>query len=376
MRLTFTTRLTWAYSVLIAAAGAVMITAILLALRLLPDYDFARTVQVEPSQRIRPGGTLPMPNGTGDGPFAISSKDDLLRVVLVISAAALVLVVSLSVLASRLIARRLLRPISKISHAATRAATGNLGYRIAATGPADELTELADTFDNMLTTLQATFQAQQRFTANASHELLTPLAVNRTALQLIRDDPSADLDELHAMLYETNERSIAITQSLLRLAQVRHRPPHIDEVELTALTTDVLRVSSTHDLSVHIDAPPAVTYRGDAALLRHLFSNLIANAVKYNIPGGAIDITIRDLGDHVAQWTISNTGPFVDPALLAHIFEPFHRLTTRQADTSGHGLGLTVADAIVQAHAGIITPHANPAGGITVNIKLGQVGTV
>ena len=167
-----------------------------------------------------------------------AANDRALSKVLLAFGGALLLVTLASVAAGWIVAGRALRPISRITSTARSISERTLDARIALDGPRDELRELADTFDSMLERLEAAFDSQRRFVANASHELRTPLAIVRTELDVTLDDPDADRDELRSMalvVRDANERMERLIASLLALAsseagivQARRRRPRRD----------------------------------------------------------------------------------------------------------------------------------------------------
>ncbi|MEU6857581.1 HAMP domain-containing sensor histidine kinase [Glycomyces sp. NPDC046736] len=368
-RLTLQTRLTASYGLLFGIAGAVMVAILALALRFLPDYDFSRTVHLDESDIVTAEQGVPPSNDL----FAIASRDDLIRVVLLVSITALALVVAATILLGRRLARRLLQPVRDVNTAAQKAGAGDLSHRIGATGPRDELRELADTFDAMLARLQAHVEANRRFAANASHELLTPLATTRTTLQVMRaESDDAETAEYAAILADANDRSIDITRRLLELARLEQPRTLADEADLAALLDEALgehrAAAEAERLTITVDAAQA-PIPCDRVLLRQLLSNLIGNAVKHNHEGGHIDIRLRTESG-TALLDIANSGAVLDPADLANLFEPFHRVDPRTSSDRGHGLGLAIAEAIVRAHHGTIKAKANPEGGLTIQVAL------
>ncbi|MGW5679688.1 sensor histidine kinase, partial [Streptomyces sp. NPDC003860] len=238
----------------------------------------------------------------------------------------------------------------------------------------DELKQLADTFDTMLARLEESFAAHQRFAANASHELLTPLATTRAVLQIAAADPSGEeFAELAPMLVETNERNITIVQALLALASADHAPFDPEPVDLTALAADVTAERTAQataaDLRLTVAVEPGCTVHGNATLLRQLLLNLIDNALTYNEPDGSVHLLVARGHETVIE--VANTGRRVDEVVAQRLFEPFYRERSRvTSDRSGHGLGLAIVRSIVHAHHGTVTAHANREGGLTVRAKL------
>ena len=196
-----------------------------------------------------------------------------------------------SVLAGWLLAGRALRPLREITATARRVSGENLGERIGLVGPADELRELADTFDGMLERLDAAFASQRHFVANASHELRTPLAIMRTEVDVALAEPDPDVSELRGMgeaVRETVERCERLIEALLMLARSEAAAGHEEAVELGALAadcvTDLRARAEEAEVSVSAELQPAWT-RGDPALLERMIANLIENGIRHNEHG-------------------------------------------------------------------------------------------
>ena len=208
----------------------------------------------------------------------------------------LVLLTLASIGAGWIIAGRVLRPIARITAAARGISEGTLHERIALDGPRDELRELADTFDTMLARLERAFESRSQFVASASHELLTPLAIVRMELDVTLADPDADSAELRrmaAVIAETNERMEQLVKSLLTLASTEGgiaRPRAADLGELTSAVLDAgdgRHAAGDLELRRELAAAPV---SGDPVLLERLAENLIANASRYNAPGGFVAV--------------------------------------------------------------------------------------
>ncbi|MGW1278239.1 sensor histidine kinase [Streptomyces tsukubensis] len=374
----------------LAVSAVLMVAVIYTGMRFVPTYDFRDTILLsDPGGPDRAADTdratgngetfaeTGFPPGAEQWPAAdgtIRSKEDVWNTVLWLSAAGLLLVMAIGLAVGWRLSKRLLAPLGVISRAAAKAAGGQLQYRINAEGPADELKLLADTFDTMLARLEESFAAHQRFAANASHELLTPLATTRAVLQIAAADPSGEeFAELVPMLVETNERNITIVRSLLALAAADHTPFDPEPVDLTALAADVAAERTAQaaaaELCIAVDTEPGCTVPGNTTLLRQLLLNLLDNALAYNEPGGSVHLAVLRENGIVIE--VENTGRYVDALAARRLFEPFYRPRPRvTSDRSGHGLGLAIVRSIVHAHHGTVTAHSNPGGGLTVRAKL------
>jgi signal transduction histidine kinase len=278
-----------------------------------------------------------------------------------------------SVAAGWLLAGRALRPLREITATARRVSGENLGERIAMTGPADELKELADTFDRMLARLDGAFASQRHFVANASHELRTPLAIMRTEVDVALADPAASANELRAMgeaITETIDRCERLIEGLLMLARSQAAAGRAERVDLAALAgdciTDLHGRARVAGIEIHDRLSPAWT-NGDPGLLERMIANLIDNAIRHNERGGSIDLSSTGTLDGFAQLTVRNGGARIDPADVPGLTEPFKRL---DRGTEGFGLGLSIVRSVVDAHGGELQLTALPSGGLEARVRL------
>ncbi|MEV6967141.1 ATP-binding protein [Hamadaea sp. NPDC051192] len=264
------------------------------------------------------------------------------------------------------LAGRLLRPVHQITATARRLSLSNLTDRIALAGPRDELSELADTFDSMLDRLQRSADSQRRFIANAAHELRTPLAIQRTAIEIGLDDPSPErLARVREELLEVNRRSERLIDSLLILAQGDNGLETREQVRLDTLVRQVIGETPAGGVQIRRQLEPA-TVDGDPVLLHRLAANLLQNAIRYNRPGGEVDISVEP----AAGLTVRNTGPDVPGDRVGELFEPFRRLhPERTGSADSTGLGLSIVAAIARAHDATITAVPNPGGGLAVAVR-------
>ncbi|WP_433788508.1 sensor histidine kinase [Actinoplanes sp. CA-252034] len=263
---------------------------------------------------------------------------------------------------------RLLRPLHRITATAQRLSLSTLHERIALDGPDDELRRLADTFDAMLDRLQHAVDSQRRFVANASHELRTPLAVQRTAIEVGLADPTPErLAMIRAELLRNTLRSERLIAGLLLLAKGERGPDVRTPVDLAAVVTEVI-ARDRGDVPVSFPPPPGpVVVPGDEVMLAQLVTNLVQNAVRYNVPGGIVTITLTP----AARLTVVNTGPLIPPDRAGELFEPFRRLDAdRTAGSASAGLGLSIVAAIARSHGGAAALTPNPDGGLTVRVDL------
>ena len=273
-----------------------------------------------------------------------------------------------------LVAGRVLAPLKRISGTAKRVSEERLGERIPVTGPQDELRELGETLNSMLDRLALSFDAQRRFVANASHELRSPLTVIRSEAEVALANPEPDLDEMRAMaesVVHASRRTEALLASLLILARSQRGLLRSEPVDLAVLVEGVAddagRAASDERVRLRAQLDEA-TVEGDAALLERLVANLLENAVRYNRPGGFVDISTRE-GIASAELRVENSGPPVDREAAARLAEPFERLQ-READARGAGLGLSIVRAVSEAHGGTLLIEPRDEGGLVVSVRL------
>jgi signal transduction histidine kinase len=273
-----------------------------------------------------------------------------------------------------LLAGRVLRPLSTITAAARRISASSLHERLALHGPDDELKELADTLDSLFARLEASFDAQRHFAANASHELRTPLTRERTLLQVTRADPAATAGTWQAVsreLLASNAEQERLIEALLTLASSEADTGEHEPADLAAITSEALAAArpaiSRLGLNVHADIQPAAL-DGDPLLVQQLVTNLIDNAVRHNIPGGDIQVATGTSGDR-AVLSVTSSGQVIPPADVDRLFQPFQRLGPRHARRDGgHGLGLSIVRAVAAAHGATIGARALPGGGLAVDV--------
>ena len=277
-----------------------------------------------------------------------------------------------SVVAGWLLAGRMLRPLRKITATARRVSGENLGERIGLEGPADELKELADTFDGMLGRLDGAFASQRHFVANASHELRTPLAIMRTEVDVALADPDASVEDLRRMgdaVRETVDRCERLIEGLLMLARSEAATGREEPADLAALAADCItdlhaRAEEAH-VEVRDELAPAWT-RGEPALLERMIANLIDNGIRHNEPDGFLRVSTRSDGSRV-HLIVANGGPRIDAADAATLTDAFRRL---DRGAGGFGLGLSIVRSVVEVHGGTLDIEAPPSGGLEIHISL------
>jgi signal transduction histidine kinase len=288
---------------------------------------------------------------------------------------ALAVAAAVSVGLGWLIAGRMLRPLQEIAVAAQRASASTLHERIAMQGPDDELRKLADTFDAMLARLEAAFDAQRAFVADASHELRTPLAIMRTEVDVTLADPQATGDDLRRMADTVRAaivRSEDVIDRLLVLAE-SERLVDTETLDLGALAAEVVRrrtpAAEARGLTFALALEPTPV-EGDRALFERLIDNLVGNAVSYALPDSLVRVD-TDRRPDGAVLRIANSGEVIGPDELPHLFERFYRRgTSRGRDSGGSGLGLAIVAAVTDVHGGSYAAQAPAEGGLVVTVTL------
>jgi signal transduction histidine kinase len=300
----------------------------------------------------------------------------VLHELLLQSGIALGLMSVISIALGWLVAGRVLRPLRTITTAARQISATNLHERLELEGPDDELKELGDTFDELLARLEAAFQAQRQFVANASHELRTPLARQRALVQVAIADPDATVKTLraaHTRVLAAGAEQQRLIEALLTLTRAQRGVERREPFDLARLASSIVRArrseAESRGLEIHAALSTAPT-AGDPRLVESLLANLVDNALRYNVPGGQVDVTTAVRGGR-SLLSISNTGAVVPPGAVKRLFQPFQRLgsdRTRHRD-EGSGLGLSIVKAIADAHDATVIARPPPEGGLHVDVS-------
>ena len=340
-------KLTLSYAGFLMLAGAVLLTAGYFSL----------------SRGVHPGVI-----------FLVESHAALLRYFAPIAAVVMAFLLVFGLVGGWFLAGRMLAPLTRITDATRIAANGSLSHRIQLDGRKDEFRDLADSFDSMLARLEAHVVEQQRFAANVSHELRTPLGITQTLLDVARNDPNRDNDELVDRLHAVNARAIDLTEALLLLSRADQRSFTSEHVDLSLVaeeaTETLLPLAEKRGVTVETSGDAAHTI-GSHALLLQLATNLVHNAIVHNLPDrGSVWVTTSARRSR-AVLTVENTGEHLAPEIVVSLAEPFQRATERvRTDHAGVGLGLAIVKSITQAHDGALTLARRPDGGLRVTVEL------
>jgi signal transduction histidine kinase len=305
---------------------------------------------------------------------SVERNTDALHSGLFRSLAVLAALTVISIALGWLVAGRVLRPLRTMTATTRQISERNLNERLALPGPRDELRELADTIDGLLARLQAAFDAQRQFVANASHELRSPLTEERTILEVALADPAATAATLRSAceeVLEANQEQEQLIESLLTLARSQRGLDHREPFDLADVTTRLLdarrRQAQAGGLSINAALTPAPA-TGDPGLAERLVANLVDNALRYNIPGGRVEVMTRTRDGH-AILSVANTGPAVPGGQVQRLLQPFQRLSPdRTGAPGGSGLGLSIVAAIAKAHGAIISARPGNEGGLDIEV--------
>jgi signal transduction histidine kinase len=257
----------------------------------------------------------------------------------------------------------------------------SLHRRIAVPPGTDEISRLGSTLNAMLTRMEQSFSSLRRFTADASHELKTPLMVLRAGVERSLthpDTPGELVDSLDETLRQINQMTELITNLLTlaradegRAALVTTTADLRTFVQEAAETAELLGAES--EVSVSVAVPDhAVMAAVETGRIRQLLLNLVTNAVKYTPPGGSVELSLEASAGE-AELVVRDTGIGIAPGDLAHVFDRFWRADparSRTGERPGVGLGLAIAKWIVEAHGGTITLQSRPGRGTAVRVML------
>ena len=306
--------------------------------------------------------------------FLVRSHADLLRAFAPTAAIVMGFLLVFGLLGGWILAGQVLAPLTRITDATRIAASGSHSHRIQLPGRRDEFRELADAFDTMLDRLEAHVAEQQRFAANASHELRTPLAITQTLLDVARNDPNGDADELVNRLRAVNTRAIDLTEALLLLSRADERSfvrEHVDLSLIAEETTEtLLPFAEKRGVAIETSGDMTPTI-GSNALLLQLSTNLVHNAIVHNLPEHGTVWVTTSVHPPSVLLTVENTGDKLTPHLVSTFAEPFQRGAERiRTDHAGVGLGLAIVKSITEAHDGALTLTPRAAGGLCVSVRL------
>ncbi len=277
------------------------------------------------------------------------------------------------VVGTRWLYGKALKPVDDIVHAAEHISADRLDQRLPVTGSGDEIGHLTTVLNQMIDRLQLSFEQARRFSADASHELKTPLTVIRGELEMVLrsgEIPHGTERTILDLLEETG-RLIHIVEGLLLLSRADAGKFKVGD-EMVALTElveelaeDIEIIGDRLEIGVELHLTHGIRVKGSTQFLRQLVLNLFDNAIKYNQQSGTIHCELLAAGG-MAVFRIANTGEDISPVDRERIFDRFFRVETSrtrgETSVGGHGLGLSIAREIVRAHGGTLTVEPSEPG--------------
>jgi signal transduction histidine kinase len=291
-------------------------------------------------------------------------------------AAAGVVVVLLGSVLSIWAARRSLAPLTHMAANAAAISLASPGKRMAYDGPPDELGMLAHALNAMLERLEHAYAEQRRFVADASHELRTPVAIVRGNVELLRTGKLGGADALEGleMIDSESKRMSRLLDELLALARLESSMHTFQPLEVrTILEEGAGRARLLGDRRVTIEGPCHVWTEGDPDLLDQALLNVLKNAVAHTTDGGMIELSC-DADDTHVRLTITDDGPGIPEEELARIFDRFYRgQGPRPGDSGGAGLGLAIAQRLVDLHGGSMSAENVEGAGARFTIILPRI---
>jgi two-component system OmpR family sensor kinase len=288
-------------------------------------------------------------------------------------------ILALGLLGGAWMSARAMRPIEEISAAASRIAGGHLSERIDVADTRSELGQLAAVLNSTFARLEASFNRQQQFTSDASHELRTPITVilNQTQSALAKERPIEDYKESLAACERAAQRMRRLTESLLALARMDgpSEDQRREECDLAKIAGECLELAKSLATEKRIQMTAdlqTATCIGDPERLAQVITNLLTNAIDHNSHGGAARLETRTEAGH-AVVSVSDTGPGIPEEHLPKIFDRFYRVdASRSAIRGNAGLGLAISKAIVDGHGGRLEVANRAEGGAVFRVYLGH----
>lgn len=319
-----------------------------------------------------------------------TKEDFLLRSVI-----ATTIIILLSSVCTYFLTKKTLTPLQKLTSEVSQIQAQNLSTQLAVPNSKDEIAQLTSSFNEMLTRLDNAFSTQKQFSANAAHELRTPLAVLQTNLEVFEKKQEPEMVEyrqLFTMIKEQTARLSQLVGTLLDMTNLKS-VPRTDHVSLEELVDEVFcdldpvaekagisihfDDSSSQDLYTDVHTPDASALNnnirnitGSYVLLYRAVYNLVENAIKYNRPNGSVTVSVREQNGQ-AMILVKDTGIGISPENQKKIFDPFFRVDkSRSRAMGGAGLGLALVDSIAKEHGGTVNVLESSETGSTIALML------
>ena len=268
-----------------------------------------------------------------------------------------------------------LKPLKKFSDKIEKVQVQNLADSRIEENDVKELNQLSVSYNKMLERLSEAFEAQRQFTANAAHELRTPLSLMQVQLDLYNSTGHPGNDECAeqtiTMITEQNERLSKMVKTLLDMSELQS-VVRDEKIMVDALVEEVFADLEPLAMEKNIKLIGKcrhVTMMGSDILIYRLVYNLVENAIKYNHAGGQVTVTVYQKEKHTCL-SVEDTGSGIPEELRERVFEPFFRVDkSRSRELGGVGLGLALVHEIVRVHDGTITVKNNPSGGTVFEVR-------
>ena len=304
-----------------------------------------------------------------------TKEDFLLRSVI-----ATTIIILLSSVCTYFLTKKTLTPLQKLTSEVSQIQAQNLSTQLSVPNSKDEIAQLTSSFNEMLTRLDNAFSTQKQFSANAAHELRTPLAVLQTNLEVFEKKQKPEMIEyrqLFTMIKEQTARLSQLVGTLLDMTNLKS-VPRTDQVSLEELVDEVFcdldPIAEKAGISIHFndssnqDLHTDVT--GSYVLLYRAVYNLVENAIKYNRPHGSISVSVKQENGQ-AMVLVTDTGIGISPENQKKIFDPFFRVDkSRSRAMGGAGLGLALVDSIAKEHRGTVKVLESSSAGSTIVLML------
>ena len=304
-----------------------------------------------------------------------TKEDFLLRSVI-----ATTIIILLSSVCTYFLTKKTLTPLQKLTSEVSQIQAQNLSTQLAVPNSKDEIAQLTSSFNEMLTRLDNAFSTQKQFSANAAHELRTPLAVLQTNLEVFekKQEPEmVEYQQLFTMIREQTTRLSQLVGTLLDMTNLKS-VPRTDQVALEELVDEVFcdldPVAEKAGISIHFDDSSSqdshTDVTGSYVLLYRAVYNLVENAIKYNRPNGSVTVSVKEKNSQV-MILVKDTGIGISPENQKKIFDPFFRVDkSRSRAMGGAGLGLTLVDSIAKEHRGTVKVLESSSAGSTIVLML------
>ena len=288
-----------------------------------------------------------------------TKEDFLLRSVI-----ATTIIILLSSVCTYFLTKKTLTPLQKLTSEVSQIQAQNLSTQLAVPNSKDEIAQLTSSFNEMLARLDNAFSTQKQFSANAAHELRTPLAVLQTNLEVFEKKQEPEMVEyqkLFTMIREQTTRLSQLVGTLLDMTNLKS-VPRTDQVALEELVDEVFcdldPVAEKAGISIHFDDSSSqdshTDVTGSYVLLYRAVYNLVENAIKYNRPNGSVTVSVKEKNSQV-MILVKDTGIGISPENQKKIFDPFFRVDkSRSRAMGGAGLGLALVDSIAREHGGSV----------------------